>query len=287
MTRSGRRASIPRRDQLLERLGSGVVRFQEESTAFDDVAAQILALDRRDLACMTLLLFGGPASVAQLTAALHVPRSAVIATTDRLQLAGYARRRRDGEAVRLELTEHARDWIERIWEPVRVEGGRLLAGYSTRDLDVMTTFLMRARQLQERQVRRLRKWLALPSSPARRTHLRGGLSPAALRRAQVFVEANLERTIRLNDLAGRAGLSVYHFARAFRVSAGQTPGTFVEQRRIERAKQLIAQPDRSLAEIAIECGLGTQSRLTTTFKRRTGFTPAEFRRGRSATLTHR
>jgi AraC family transcriptional regulator len=280
MTRSGQRAPTPRRDRLLERLGSGVVRFQEESTAFDDVAAQILALDRGDLAFMTLLLFGGPASVAQLTAALHVPRSAVIATTDRLQLAGYARRQRDGDEVRLELTEHARDWIARIWEPVRVEGGRLLAGYSTRDLDVMSTFLMRARQLQERQVKRLRQWLALPSSPARRTHLRGGLSPAALRRVQVFIEANLERTIRLNDLAGRAGLSVYHFARAFRVSAGQTPGAFVEQRRLERVKQLIAQSDHPLAEIAVECGFGTQSRLTTTFKRRTGFTPAEFRRGR-------
>jgi AraC family transcriptional regulator len=96
---------------------------------------------------------------------------------------------------------------------------------------------------------------------------------------QLFVEANLERTIRLNDLAGRARLSVYHFARAFRVSAGKTPGAFVEQRRIERAKQLITQSDRSLAEVAVECGLGTQSRLTTTFKRRTGFTPAEFRRG--------
>ena len=168
-------------------------------------------------------------------------------------------------------------------QPLRVEGGRLLAGYSTRDLDMLSAFLMRARQLQERQVKRLRKWLALPASPARRTHLRGGLSPAALRRVHVFVEANLERAIRLNDLADRAGLSVYHFARAFRVSAGQTPGAFVEERRIERAKQLIAQGVRSLAEIAVECGFGTQSRLTTTFKRRIGFTPAEFRRGRRVT----
>ena len=263
------------------------MRFQEESTAFDDVAAQILALDRGDLACMTVLLFGGSASVAQLTAALHVPRTAVMATTDRLQLAGYARRRREGEELHLELTEHARDWIERIWEPVRAEGGRLLATYSTRDLELMGTFLTRAREAQERQVRRLRKWLALPSSPARRTHLRGGLSPAALRRVQVFVDANLERTIRLNDLAGRAGLSLYHFARAFRVSAGKTPGAFIEERRMAHAKQLMTQSHRSLAEVAVACGFGTQSRLTTTFKRRTGFTPAEFRRGRPATSAHR
>ena len=269
------------RHQLVELIGSQVVGFQDESAAFDDVAAQILALHRSDLACMTMLLFGGAASVDQLAAALHVRRGAITATVDRLELAGYARRRRDADAVRIELTEHARRWIERIWGPLREEAGRLLGTYSTQDLAVMSTFMVRAREVQERQIRRLRKWLELPSSPARKTHLRGGLSPAALRRVQLFVEANLERRIHLTDLAGRAGLSLHHFARAFRTSAGMTPRAFVEERRLERAKQLMNESHHSLADIAVECGFGTQSRLTTTFKRRTGFTPAEYRRGRS------
>src|SRR6266702_1082920 len=81
------------RHQLVELIGSQVVSFQDESAALDDVAAQILALHRSDLACMTMLLFGGAASVDQLTAALHVQRGAVTATVERLQLAGYARRR--------------------------------------------------------------------------------------------------------------------------------------------------------------------------------------------------
>ena len=268
------------RDQFVALIGIEVVRFQEESAAFDDVAAKILALDRGDLACMTMLLFGGPASVDQLTAALHARRTATVATVDRLQLAGYARRRPEGDEALIELTEHARQWIERIWEPLREDSGRLLGTSSTRDLEVMSTFVVRAREAQERQVRRLRKWLALPSSPARKPHLRGGLSPAALRRVQLFVEANLERTIHLNDLAGRAGLSLYHFARAFKMSAGTTPRAFVEQRRIERARQLIHQSHHSLADIAVEAGFGTQSRLTTRFKRRTGFTPGQYRRGR-------
>jgi AraC family transcriptional regulator len=285
VVRLGQRAGALSRHHLVELIGSQVVGFQEETAAFDDVAAQILALHRSDLACMTMLLFGGAASVDQLTAALRVQRRAITATVERLELAGYARRRRDVDVARIELTEHARRWIERIWGPLREEGGRLLGTYSTRDLAVMSTFMVRARDVQERQVRRLRKWLDLPSSAARKTHLRGGLSPAALRRVQLFVEANLERRIHLTDLAGRAELSLHHFARAFRMSAGMTPRAFVEGRRVERAKQLINESHHSLADIAVECGFRTQSRLTTTFKRRTGFTPAEYRRGRPRSTT--
>src|SRR5438034_9790257 len=197
LARHRRRKGAPSRQELVQLMGNQVVRFQEESAAFDDVAAQILALHRADLACMTMLLFGGAASIDRLTAALHVRRGAVTATVDRLQLAGYARRRPEVDEARIELTEHARRWIERIWEPLREEGGRLLGTYSTRDLALMSTFMVRAREVQERQVRRLRKWLELPSSPARKTHLRGGLSPAALRREQLFVEPNLARPIHL------------------------------------------------------------------------------------------
>ena len=93
--------------------------------------------------------------------------------------------------------------------------------------------------------------------------------------------ANLERAIHLTHLAGRAELSLHHFARAFKMSAGMTPRAFLEERRIERAKKLISESQHSLADIAVECGFGTQSRLTTIFRRRTGFTPAEYRRGRS------
>jgi len=279
-----RRSKPPRaarvRRQLTESIGQVVSRFQDSSNAFDDVAAEILAIDRRDLSCMTMLLFGGPASAHELAAALHARRSTIVATLERLQLAGYARAQ-PGDGGRIELSEHARTWIERIWSPLWTEGSRLLDTYPTGHLAAIATFVRQVCEVQELRTRQLRTWLAVPSSPARRAHLRGGLAPAALRRVQVFVEANLARSIRLHDLAARAGLSPYHFARAFKTSSSMTPRGFVEHRRIERAKRLLTESTQSLAEVAVETGFGTQSRLTSTFKRHTGFTPGAYRRGRA------
>jgi AraC family transcriptional regulator len=267
------------RQRLIQAIGRGVSRFQDGSNAFDDVAAEILALDRNDLPCMTMLLFAGAATADELSAALAMPRGRVVATLERLQLAGYARVQ-PGDGRRIELSEHARDWIRRIWEPLRKEGHRLLEKYRTPQLALMAASMDRACEVQEARARTLRLWLSLPAAPARRAHLRGGLSPAALRRVQVFVEANLSRPIRLRDLAERAGLSPYHFSRAFKASAGMTPRAFVEHRRIEQVKRLLTGSEQSLAEVAVEAGLGTQSRLTTTFKRHTGFTPGAYRRAR-------
>ncbi len=273
------RVAKPVRSSLTRSIGRAVSRFQDSSNAFDDIAAEILALDRRDLSCMTMLLFAGAASAEELAGALHMQRGIVTTTLERLQLAGYARFE-PGNSKRIELTEHARKWIERIWAPLRADGNRMLDVYPVPQLVILARFMDQACEILESQTRQLRTWLQAPSSQAKRSHLRGGLSPAALRRVQLFVEANLGGAIYLHDLAARAALSPYHFARAFKTSAGMTPRTYVEHRRIEQAKRLLGESTQSLAEVAIEVGFGTQSRLTSIFKRRTGFTPGEYRRER-------
>jgi AraC family transcriptional regulator len=271
--------STNERRRYTQSMGAGVVRFQEASNAFDDVAAEILAVDRADLPCMTMLLFQGTATIDELAAALHVGRAAVVTTLERLQSAGYARCRPGGRA-RIELTERARIWIERIWAPLQQGGARLMERYPTRQLAVIASFLHQACEIQDARTRELRTWLRVPSPQDRHATVRGGLSPAALRRVQLFVEANLGRPIQLRDLAARAALSPYHFSRAFKTSAGMTPRAFVEYCRVERAKHLLTESTQPVVEVAAETGLGTQSRLTTTFKRRTGITPAAYRRRR-------
>jgi AraC family transcriptional regulator len=267
------------RARLIAAVGAEVVQFQEQSTLFDRVAARVLALPRGDLACMTALLFAGPASLTELVTVLQSQRTVVNDTLGRLFAAGYARRTGDTSA-RVELTEHARAWIDRIWGPLQTDGERLLAGHSSNELRLMQAFMARARAVQETHVRRLTAWLEAPASPAAARSFRGGLAPAALQRVQIFVEARLGQQIHVADLAARTGLSAAHFARAFKSTTGVTPRMFVEQRRVARAVRLIQRrPPTPLATIALECGFASQSQLTVAFRRQTGVTPARYRRG--------
>ena len=276
--RRGRR-SAESGPTLAAQVGDEIVRFQEASKTVDQIAAAILRLDQQDLPCMTLLLFGGPATAQRLAEALRLPLGAIRDVVARLEMAGYARRSASSGGPLIELTPHAREWIDRLWEPLRHRGTEMLAAFSPEELSLMVQVLRRARDVQERHIADLRHWLDEPAA-ARKSHQRGGLSPAALRRVQLFVEANLDRAVRLPDLAARAGLSVHHFGRAFRTSTGITPRRFIEQRRIERARSLIDDTNQPLSAIAAATGFATQSHLTTAFRRATGFTPAAYRRGR-------
>jgi AraC family transcriptional regulator len=269
------------REALIETIGAEIVRFQDGAAAVDDSAAAVLALDRPALPCLTVLLYGGAASIEQLTAATGLAPKAVLAMLQKIQLAGYAQRVPGGksEDERFELTDHARRWIETIWGPLQRQGHQLLERCETKDLSVFARLLAEARAIQERHAAKIRALLEEPQSRGRANRVRGGLSPAALRRVQLFVEANLSQPIHLSDLAERAALSAYHFARAFKTSTGTTPRAFIEQRRIERAKQLLEESVVSLADIALEAGFETQSRFTTAFRRTTGFTPAVYRKG--------
>ncbi|MCE9669761.1 AraC family transcriptional regulator [Myxococcus stipitatus] len=257
------------RHALLEQIGADIAHFQDASAAFDATVGEVLALGRAEMACLAQLHFGGPA-----------PLSAVARGTDveRLELAGYVRREIAGSGRRLVLTEHAREWIETIWGPLRQEGFQLMAALPEADLKVIAGVLSAVRGVQDRHAARVARLLQAPggAGAARR---RGGLSAAALHRVRLFIEAHLARRIRVEELARHSGLSVFYFTRAFRQSMAMTPHAYVQQRRVERARELLSHTSHSLREIALEVGFSSQSHFTTVFRRLTGLTPAVIRRG--------
>jgi AraC family transcriptional regulator len=107
---------------------------------------------------------------------------------------------------------------------------------------------------------------------------REGLEPRKLARVLDFIEANLEVDLTVSRLASVACLSQFHFARAFKAAVGQSPHRHVSARRLERAKDLLSDADRALADIALALRFSCQANFTRAFRQATGRTPAQYRR---------
>jgi AraC-like DNA-binding protein len=107
---------------------------------------------------------------------------------------------------------------------------------------------------------------------------RGGLSPGALRRVCDYIRAHLGEDLEVGTLAAQAGLSPYHFARAFKESVGVPPHRFLLAQRIERAADLLRHTEQSLASIALTVGFADQSHFSRSFHALAGLTPGQFRR---------
>jgi len=120
------------------------------------------------------------------------------------------------------------------------------------------------------------------ASPARLSSLHATPTPGIRRMREVleYIEAHIEAPISLDDLAGVAYLSRFHFARSFKQATGKTPHQYVNERRMERAKSLLKQRQRSLIDIATALNFSSQSTFSRAFRQHTGQSPSQFSRHR-------
>ena len=99
-----------------------------------------------------------------------------------------------------------------------------------------------------------------------------------VQKAQSFMRSRLDQTLRLADIADHVGLSQYHFQRTYKHSTGQTPFQWLTQQRVERAKEMMTEPDCQLIEVAFATGFSSQGHFSTIFRRVTGLTPTSWQR---------
>src|SRR5216683_6643888 len=107
---------------------------------------------------------------------------------------------------------------------------------------------------------------------------RGGLASWQQKRVAAYIEERVAHDIPLATLAELARLSPYHFSRSFKHSFGLPPHRYHANRRIERAKHLLANRELSLTTIALDVGFSDTSTFTAAFHRLTGQTPSGYRR---------
>jgi AraC-like DNA-binding protein len=106
----------------------------------------------------------------------------------------------------------------------------------------------------------------------------GGLGSRRIRLLTEYIREHPSNSLTLSELAGVAGLSIFHFARNFRKEFGVSPHRFLQDLRIGWAKELLSRTSVDLAEISRRLGFSNASHFVRVFKATTGETPGHYRR---------
>lgn len=106
----------------------------------------------------------------------------------------------------------------------------------------------------------------MPRSPSTRLHV-----------ARRFIDERFDQPIDLHAMAQQAGLSRFHFVRAFREEFQVTPHRYLRERRIERAKELLAGGALSVTDVCFEVGFESVGSFSMLFHRLVGQPPTTYR----------
>ena len=106
-----------------------------------------------------------------------------------------------------------------------------------------------------------------------------------VQQAAVWLEANYAQDLRLEDLAGRVGLSPNYFSHLFKRQQGMGFREYLNKLRVARACQLLATTGLKVYEIAQQVGYTDYKYFSLVFHKLTGTTPTRYRPGENIVTT--
>jgi AraC family transcriptional regulator len=101
-----------------------------------------------------------------------------------------------------------------------------------------------------------------------------------LEKAIIFIENNLKYDIKVEEVAGIAGYSYYHFHRIFEAVLGETIGNYLRIRRLSCAANELIYTDKRILEIAVEYQFESQEAFNRAFKKLYKVSPGSYRKNR-------
>jgi AraC-like DNA-binding protein len=113
--------------------------------------------------------------------------------------------------------------------------------------------------------------------PEPREHRTAPGPAQALADVRAFIDRHYAQTLSVARLAGRAGLSPFHFIRRFRTAFGATPHQYLRARRLDRARELLVTTPWPVTEICHAVGFRSLGTFSSLFRQATGETPGEYR----------
>jgi AraC family transcriptional regulator, regulatory protein of adaptative response / methylphosphotriester-DNA alkyltransferase methyltransferase len=91
------------------------------------------------------------------------------------------------------------------------------------------------------------------------------------------IETRYSESLTLSKLAELFHGSPYHLQRTFKLIKGITPAEYILQTRMARAKEMLADPDKAVMEVAAAVGIPNAAHFSTVFQKRTGVAPTHYR----------
>jgi AraC family transcriptional regulator len=167
------------------------------------------------------------------------------------------------------------DLLERTAHPDPVTSRLLVSAADTQEGNEALDTLFR-QQLTDLLATRV--LAAHTCSPATIQPTMGGLSPKVLLRAIERLRSDSDADVSLAALASDAGVSRFHFCRAFKDSTGLSPHAWLRQYRFEKAMNMLRDTDVAIVSVAAELGYASQTAFAAAFRRLTGETPSDWRR---------
>jgi len=105
-----------------------------------------------------------------------------------------------------------------------------------------------------------------------------GLPKNARQKVEDYVADNLDRPIGIDRICSVAGLGKHRMLEAFRHTFGTSPKQYIIARRLQRAMAMLMSTDRSIVEVALDCGFSSHSHMTSTFRSHMNLLPSDLRR---------
>ncbi|HEY5708701.1 MAG TPA: MarR family transcriptional regulator [Solirubrobacterales bacterium] len=147
------------KQQLIEELITAFRASGNQDSAFENLAADRLGVNRTDLHCLNAIENAGGLSAGELATEVGLTTGAVTGVVDRLERVGFARRvpdLADRRRVKVEVTPEFYARAKRIWAPLAAEWEASLASrFTAAELARITEFLRLTNEVGKRHLDRL------------------------------------------------------------------------------------------------------------------------------------
>ena len=103
-----------------------------------------------------------------------------------------------------------------------------------------------------------------------------------IKSAQEYIAQNYSKDLILDDVSKELQISPYYFSKLFKKRTGSTFIEYLTNVRMDKAKELLRNTNKSMKEICLEIGYSDANYFSRTFKKNVGVTPSEYKDGKDA-----